>query len=54
MNGLELFAATSGHKVYKDIIDSDVRDVDGNENIFFNVNEFANRVIEHLKESNLI
>ena len=52
MNGLALFASTSGHKVYKDIIDSDVRDIDGNENIFFNIDEFANKVIERMKENN--
>ena len=54
MNGLELFAATSGHRVYKDIIDAEVKDVDGNENIFFNVEHFAKSVISHLKESNLM
>ena len=54
MNGLALFAALSGHKVYKDIIAADVREVDGNENIFFNVDEFANNVISHLKENNLM
>ena len=54
MNGLELFAALSGHKVYKDIIAANVKYIDGNENIFFNVDEFANVVISHLKESNLM
>ena len=42
------------YKVYKDIISAEVRSVDGNENIFFNVDAFANKVIEHLKENNLI
>ena len=54
MNGLELFAALSGHKVYKDIIAANVKYIDGNENIFFNVDEFAKVVISHLKESNLM
>ena len=54
MNGLELFAALSGHKVYKDIISADVKQIDGNENIFFNVDEFAKTVVRHLKESNLM
>ena len=54
MNGLELFAALSGHKVYKDIIAANVKYIDGNENIFFNVDEFAKIVISHLKESNLM
>ena len=54
MNGLALFAALSGHKVYKDIIGAEVREVDGNENIFFNVDEFANSVVNHLKENNLM
>ena len=52
MNGLALFASTSGHKVYKDIISADIREIDGNENIFFNVEHFANEVIEHMKENN--
>ena len=54
MNGLELFAALSGHKVYKDIIAANVKYIDGNENIFFNVDEFAKTVVRHLKESNLM
>ena len=54
MDGLHLFAALSGHKVYKDIISANIRDIDGNENIFFNVEEFAHKVLEHMKESNLI
>ena len=52
MNGLALFASTSGHKVYKNVIGSEVKDIDGNENIFFNVDEFANQVIEHMKGNN--
>ena len=52
MNGLALFASTSGHKVYRDIISADIREIDGNENIFFNVEHFANEVIEHMKENN--
>ena len=54
MNGLALMASTSGHKVYSDIIQATKQDIDDNENIFFNVDSFANMVINHLKENNLI
>ena len=54
MNGLLLFAALSGHKTYSDIINSDIRDVDGNENIFFKEDDFVNSVISHLRENNLM
>ena len=54
MNGLELFASTSGHKVYKDIIHAEVKYINENENIFFNVEDFASIIISHLKESNLM
>ena len=54
MNGLLLFAALSGHKTYSDIINSDIRDVDGNENIFFKEGDFVDSVISHLRENNLM
>ena len=54
MNGLLLMAALSGHKTYSDIIFSKSRNIDGNELIFFDEDNFANKVIEHMKENNLI
>ena len=54
MNGLLLMASLSGHKTYSDIINANINTEDDNEMVYFDEEEFANRVIEHLKENNLI
>ena len=54
MNGLLLMAALSGHKTYSDIIEAEVKDVDGNELVYFNEDSFAQNVISHMKENKLI
>ena len=54
MNGLLFMAALSGHKTYSDIISSNINRNDGNENVFFNVDNFCNKVISHMKENKLI
>ena len=54
MNGLLLMASLSGHKTYSDIINADIKNIDGNELVFFDENEFAQSVIEHMKENKLI
>ena len=54
MNGLLLMASLSGHKTYQDIISSTKQIIDTNENFFFNVDIFANKVISHMKENHLI
>ena len=51
MNGLLLMAALSGHKTYSDIIDNNIIEIDGNQVVFFNEEEFAQSVIEHMKEN---
>jgi hypothetical protein len=53
MNGLLLMASLSGHKTYSDIIESQTKQIDENEYIFFNTDEFADKVIQAMKESNL-
>ena len=35
MNGLALMGALSGHKTYTEIIESDKKDIGGNENVFW-------------------
>ena len=52
MHGLSLMAALSGHKTYSDIIQSEIQIVEDNEMVYFNVNDFVNSVIDHMKESN--
>ena len=54
MNGLLLMAALSGHKTYSDIVEANIKDIDGNEEIFFKEEEFVKLVIEHMKENKLI
>ena len=54
MNGLRLMSSLSGHKTYSDIINADVRNIDNCEYLFFNSNDFTERVLRHMKESNLI
>ena len=54
MNGLLLMGALSGHKTYSDIIESDIKLIKGNENVFFNPNDFVEKVIEHMKENKII
>ena len=47
-------AALSGHKTYSDIIQSEIQIVEDNEMVYFNVNDFVNSVMDHMKESNFI
>ena len=54
MNGLLLMAALSGHKTYSDIINAEIKNIKGNEIVFFDEDEFAHSVIEHMKENKLI
>ena len=54
MNGLLLMGALSGHKTYSDIINSNTKNIEGNENVFFEPDHFVNTVIEHMKENKII
>jgi len=54
MIGLVLMGALSGHKTYSDIIQSDIKDIDGNKNVFFEPDAFVDKVIEHMKENKII
>ena len=50
---LGIMSALSGHLTYTDCIKSSKSDIDGNENIEFDENEFVDRVITHMKENNI-
>jgi hypothetical protein len=54
MNGLALMAALSGHKRYSDILPSTEKFIDTNQYFYFDVEFFANKVLNHLKENKLI
>ena len=47
-------AALSGHKIYSDYIKSEERFVDGNEVIFFNFENFKEKVLEHMNINNFL
>ena len=48
---LVMMSSLSGHKTYSDIVQAEVNNEDGNENVYFNVNEFGKKVLEHMKEN---
>ena len=54
MNGLALMAALSGHKRYSDILPSTEKFIDANQYFYFDVEFFAHRVLNHMKENKLI
>ena len=54
MNGLLLMASLSGHKTYSDIVSSQTKIIDTNENIFFDEEKFVERVLSHMKENQII
>ena len=54
MNGLRLMSSLSGHKTYSDIIYADVKEIDDCEQLFFNLNDFTNKILESMKDSNFI
>ena len=49
---LGIMSALSGHLTYTDYIKSSKSNIDGNENIEFDENEFVDRVMTHMKENN--
>ena len=51
---LTMMSALSGHKTYSDLIYAEIRNIDENENVFFNVDEFGEIVLRRLKENNFI
>ena len=54
INVLRMMSAISGHKTYSDIISGEVQNIDENEYIFFNLDDFGNSVLDHLKENHFI
>ena len=54
MKVLKLMSALSGHKTYADIISSELKEIESNKYFFFNVEDFGNSVLNHMKENNFI
>ena len=49
---LSIMSLMSGHITYHDIISANIRNINENEYVFFNENEFVDSVLEHMKENN--
>ena len=49
---LSMMSKMSGHITYSDIINAEVKNIRGNEYIFFDESEFCKKVLEHMKENN--
>jgi hypothetical protein len=45
-------SSLSGHITYADILKANSSNIDGNENVFFDVNAFAESVLAHMRENN--
>ena len=54
INVLRMMSSISGHKTYSDILNAEVQNIDENEYIFFNVDDFGNSVLNHMKENHFI
>ena len=54
INVLTMMSEMSGHQTFSDIIIADVRSINENENIFFDENDFAEKIINRMKESHFI
>ena len=54
MRVLKLMSALSGHKTYADIIRAELKEIDSNKYVFFDVEDFGNSVLNHMKENNFI
>ena len=54
INVLTMMSSISGHKTYSDILNGEVQNIDENEYIFFNVDDFGNSVLDHMKGNNFI
>ena len=51
---LQIMGALSGHKIYSDYINSNVRTIEDSEYVFFNVDDFAQSVVNHMKDNNYL
>ena len=49
---LQMMSALSGHKTYSDLIMADIRNIKDSEHIFFDVDDFAEKILQRMKENN--
>ena len=51
---LQMMSALSGHKTFSDLIIAKVRTIKDSEHIFFDINDFSEKILHRMKESNFI
>ena len=51
---LQMISVLSGHKTYSDLVYAEERTINESEYFFFNVNEFAETILNRMKENNFI
>ena len=51
---LQMMSALSGHKTYSDIIQAEIKTIHNSENIFFNVDDFAQNVLNHMNDNKFL
>ena len=51
-NNLLLMSSLSGHRIFCDIWDARVQDIDGSKYVYFNPNIIANSVLRHMNSTN--
>ena len=51
---LALMSALSGHITYRDKLEATTDQMDGNENVYFDENVFADSVLTHMNENNFL
>ena len=49
---LILMSSLSGHKTYSDILKSESKYINNNEFIYFDISDFINNTLKHIKENN--
>jgi len=54
MYGLSSMSRLSGHKTYTDYISHNIKEIDDNENFFFDANDFAKTIIQNMKLNGLL
>ena len=52
MNGLRLMSRMSGHKTYSNILEANIKKIDGISYLFFDLNAFGNCIINTMKQNN--
>ena len=51
MNNLQILSILSGHRCYSDIIETNIKNINNSEYLFFNPYDIAKKVLKHMKQN---